>query len=324
MKTSKPAANSRQSEYISFEEACQWLAEELNGDPKAIAWEVAAWVLRRNILAYRKYISERPEDNKAILYNDFVFDHYHEEYDGFDYMPPLEKCLFRRWEVENFAPPERYVVGSSLIQRWAEHGNVSEKEVKHLIRFYCLQNGRLTDYYTSPQRSKASAEKAVFKDAPPIELALFPLSQIEIIEKSRYFGDMERDVPAKPRPTTNTYADIISREAISQKECLDVFEYFHRNRDTFSDRIYNDLRSKTPVLEMIDRDKRPAIDGDYFAPASFLRFIREHDADWHKRDKIDGPTLHTLMIFPFEVTNCGVGEPDAHKPKNAARLKTDS
>lgn len=98
----------------------------------------------------------------------------------FDYFSLLMDCNFCKEEIENFQPKEHYMRGEVLIERWSKYPDIHS-------RAYILgkiKESKLMPFHpicglTEPTRSAR-------RPLPPIETALFAISEIEEIEKSDF------------------------------------------------------------------------------------------------------------------------------------------
>jgi len=167
------------SEFLSYRETRQLLADKFNATQESMAYEIAAWVWLRNLLAYQNS-EELGDDGLVIGDRDrFYFDAKGLETQCFDYFPKLEKCYFKRADVEGFEPQERYINGVALVQRWAAVCS-GEDGARAKIRSCCRQ--RLTDYFPGYGSTQASVNQCDYALWPQLDMALFSLRQVLVIE----------------------------------------------------------------------------------------------------------------------------------------------
>lgn len=167
------------SEFLSYRETRQLLADKFNATQESMAFEIAAWVWLRSLVAYQNS-EELGDDGLVIGDRDrFYFDAKGLETQCFDYFPKLERCYFKRADVEGFEPQDRYINGVALVQRWAAVCN-GEDGARAKIRSCCPQ--RLTDYFPGYGGTQASVNQCDYALWPPFEMALFSLRQVLVIE----------------------------------------------------------------------------------------------------------------------------------------------
>ena len=167
LKRSSPNKSYREvpeQEYVSFTEAKRLLAAKFD----ATANEIAAWLVFEEdaLVAYKPSIGLIPPPR-------FLF---HYQTTGHDYLAALMGACFGLAELEAFEPTERYVEGSQLIKRW-DAATEAKAEAFILAR---IGESRLTDLH--PITGKTKASDSGHDLYPPLEEALFPLSQVEEIE----------------------------------------------------------------------------------------------------------------------------------------------
>ena len=173
------------SEFLSYWETRQLLADKFNATQESMANEIAAWVWLRNLLAYQNVEVISGDGLVVGDRNRFFFDDKGRETQSFDYFPKLEGCYFKRADVEGFEPQDRYINGVALVQRWAVVCN-GEDGARAKIRSCCRQ--RLTDYFPGYGGTQASADRWDYARWPPLDMALFSLRQVSAIEIED-FGD---------------------------------------------------------------------------------------------------------------------------------------
>lgn len=106
---------------------------------------------------------------------------YYDVSDGQDYLMPLMRCWFLKEEIENFEPGDYYLSGRALIEEWR---SLLGTETEAFISAKIVEN-RLFDIH--PTYGETQGSNPEEKSLPPLEAALFLLSQIKNIE-SRDFA----------------------------------------------------------------------------------------------------------------------------------------
>ena len=116
-----------------------------------------------------------------------------------DYELAIMSCWFRMEDLETFDPPERYLTGQALCERWADRvggAAPARQQIRVLI-----QQSRLLDSHPITGLSRESADDPGF---PPLECALFALSEVERVEHSWDAGSRavagQASCPAKGSP----------------------------------------------------------------------------------------------------------------------------
>jgi hypothetical protein len=160
-------------QYIAYPKAMNQLATRLNATPE----ELAAWVWWE------------PEDGGIAAYlNANELDppprfHYPVGAENFDYVAYLMACWFREDELAEFMPADRYITGAALIDRWNRRPGL---QARAFIRAKIAES-RLME--THPICGQTQASRPDQKDFPPLESGLFPLSQVESIEREDFSED---------------------------------------------------------------------------------------------------------------------------------------
>lgn len=169
-------------EYIPYNQAFDLLAGKVGKG--TTHEEIAAWIWLEGLDAY--------EDAREIFHpRKFYFGNHSGE---INYLPLLSGVYFKRNDIVNFRPVDRYITGKALIERW-EKLNVPD------IKSFITQKGQETDPTTGKERlvghhpTCGGTQAAWFGDEkyPPLEDGLFALSEIERIE-AEDFGENEAQV----------------------------------------------------------------------------------------------------------------------------------
>ena len=97
------------NQYIAYPKTLQRLRERFEATPH----ELAAWIFLGpkygGIAAYRNA-------NELAHPLRFYFDYSM----GEDYISPMMRCWFLTGDVESFEPESRFILGSTLIERWSK------------------------------------------------------------------------------------------------------------------------------------------------------------------------------------------------------------
>lgn len=193
MEPSTPAAPLRLSDFLSFSETCQQLADRLNSSANtpnstpSIAHEIAAWVHLRSLTAYLQIQDPSGPDGCGFEPQDA-------DAQAFGYSPTLQECYFNRQDVASFQPPERYISGFDLDKRWADACG-GEDAARRRHDGYVRQ-GLLK--FISPLRYS------------PFDIALFPLNQVLAIEAAGFAANaslergLSRDEAGEAKSLTAT------------------------------------------------------------------------------------------------------------------------
>ncbi|MFM8330886.1 MAG: hypothetical protein ACKN9T_04295 [Candidatus Methylumidiphilus sp.] len=168
MQASTPAAQLRLSDFLSFSETCQQLADKLNSantptSTQSIAHEIAAWVSLRSLTAYLQTQDASDPDRCG-------FEPQNPDAPAFGYSPTLQECHFNRQDVASFQPPKRYISGFDLDKRWADAcGGEDAARQRHdgYVRQGLLEFMHPLYY-------------------PPFNITLFPISQVLAIEAAGF------------------------------------------------------------------------------------------------------------------------------------------
>lgn len=180
-------------EYIPCREAFNLLATKMADVTLA---EMGAWVwLGREsggLAAYRKPNQrELPVSVTCVLGNT----------GDFDYLDtPLMACWFNVEEINRFQPTDRFITGKALIERWGSklaciqpEGIQPEAFIRAKVNAQTLQ-----DFY--PMHGKTQWSVPNKESFPPLEIALFLVSEVKAIEKAESIDVM---VPSKAEPNRN-------------------------------------------------------------------------------------------------------------------------
>src|SRR6187551_373272 len=156
-------------DYIPYAKAMRLLAERIKATPE----ELAAWVFYGPELgglgAYEhgyEFADPWPF-SYAVRTNPIISE---------DYVSPLMSLWILKEEIINFYPPERYITGKMLIERWSTQPGIEPRAyILAQIWESRLMNGH-------PICGKTEADRFTRSVYPRLETGLFALSQIKAIE----------------------------------------------------------------------------------------------------------------------------------------------
>ena len=153
------------TDYIAFPKAMNLLREKWQVTPE----ELAVWIFlgpeTGGIAAYRNA-------NELNSPPRFYFDCFM----GEDYLSPLMACWFRKDDLDQFDPADRYITGTALIKRWSNQPCLRPEA---FIRAKIAES-RLLDIHPT-----FGGTRGTFGDDsnfPPLSAGLFAMSLIELIE----------------------------------------------------------------------------------------------------------------------------------------------
>ena len=169
-----PLPSGPDGRYIAYPKAMTQLAKRL----KASREELAVWIfMGPEIGGLPAYLNA----NELDPLPEFCFGPYSgDDPDCRDYLSPLTPCWFRQQDILNFTPPERYITGAELIDRWRPHLDV---QVEAFIRAK-IEEDRLQDIHPISGLTQGSMSGDEWY--PPMSSGSFELSKIEAIEKEDF------------------------------------------------------------------------------------------------------------------------------------------
>jgi len=156
--------------YVAYPMAMSQLARRLRASPE----ELAAWVFcgpkKGGIAAYMHANELDPPPRFCFPVGT----------GDFDYVQYLMGCWFKKSDLDQFAPADRYITGQALIDRWNVRAHLQalpfiqakifESRLMELHPLYGLTRGSMPDQ----------------KEFPPVTMGLFALSQVEAIEATDF------------------------------------------------------------------------------------------------------------------------------------------
>jgi hypothetical protein len=216
--------------FISFEQAKQQLHDRL----QATADEFAMWIfLGPELGGLAAYLyADEPGDPPRFRFS----------YQGgdFDYLSQLQRYYFCVADLNNFNPADRFLTYPQLVERWAysircrrddanaDAGDKEDDEAKACIAARIgegvrvgevgeeVWERRLRDYHPLTGMTLASSPSNTGDTAfPPLEQALFAISQVEAIEQHDFWTQTKGlEVAARESVTSG---DIIAAFLVTEK-----------------------------------------------------------------------------------------------------------
>ena len=177
--------------FIPFLVVKRLLADRLKASPE----EIAVWIFlgpQHGGLAAYEHVNEFEDPPR------FYFDYTA----GPDYLEPLVRCWFKKEEVDRFNPPDRFVTGQQLINRWSNSVNSVNKFIEQQIA-----ESRLLDLHPTFGGTQWTEDG----EYPTRESALFELAKIEAIEHENGISGSE---PLPALPTTSTSNELMPTQAL--------------------------------------------------------------------------------------------------------------
>ena len=164
--------------YVAYPKAMHQLTERIGATPE----ELAAWIcLGPKDGGIAAYLNANELDPPPRF-------HFSVGSDDHDYVSPLMACWFRADEIARFDPADRYITGSTLIERWSGRPGL---KALGFVRAK-IRESRLLDLHPIYGGTQGTfSEEASF---PPLTTGLFPLSQVEMIEAEDFAIDWEPGV----------------------------------------------------------------------------------------------------------------------------------
>ena len=152
-------------DYIPYRKAMNILSERLKATPEELAVWISPGPDLAGIAAYRNANELKPPPR-------FYFDCSM----GEDYLSPLMACWFRKGDIDQFDPADRYIIGTALIKRWSNQPGLLPEA---FIRAKIAESRLLSIHPTFGITRGVFDDDACF---PPLSAGLFAISLIEKIE----------------------------------------------------------------------------------------------------------------------------------------------
>lgn len=192
-------------QYISYPNAMLLLVEKWNATPE----ELAAWVYRGEIDGgLTAYIGE----DKSNTLQKFCYEYFS---DNDDYLAPLMACWFKKNDITNFSPTERYLTGKELIDRWGNQSYISPVD---FIRAK-INESRLLDMHPTMGVTQWNKSGSAAVNG---EKALFTLSNVIEIETKDFGGVIADNSAVKINKTING-SDGLRASSTTQEAPGEVF-----------------------------------------------------------------------------------------------------
>lgn len=106
--------------------------------------------------------------------------------DDFEYVPYMMACWFKKEDVANFIPAERYITGAALLERW----NANARPGLHAKAFVMAKIAESRLMESHPLFGLTQGSCPEHADFPPLESGLFALSEVEAIESTDFDEDV--------------------------------------------------------------------------------------------------------------------------------------
>lgn len=149
---------------IEYRKAIHILSKRLGAAPE----ELAIWAFLGTECGGLDIFTKESGQLEKLTFVDGNFSHY--------YLPRLRRCWFRRSDVEQFKPQERFITGAALIERWRQY----DKDPEDLIRME-ISRGHLEACH--PTFGAYIQESLSINDnSPPLSEYLIAKSGVEQIE----------------------------------------------------------------------------------------------------------------------------------------------
>lgn len=168
-------------EFIGYYNALKVLSKRLKATPE----EVAAWVWLGPVDGLNAFKNANEIDPPPpFLYGEI-------DEDEHNYLEPLIGCWFKKGDLEDFQPKDRFITGKGLIDRWEKTTNGSPETFIHKL----VGQTRLMPIHPITGGTEWDEEDA---GLPPKEIALFELADVEIVEKEEFLSQSEKDQNTPP------------------------------------------------------------------------------------------------------------------------------
>lgn len=169
--------------FIPYPKALKSLGDRLTATPE----ELAAWVFmgakHGGLAAYTDANELAPPPR---FYYDYGIG------DNFDYLIPLMACWFGADDIASFQPTDRFITGKTLIERWkALPGIHAEAFIRAKIA-----ESRLNDLHPICGGTQGTSPND--ETLPPLESALFALSEVEAIENEDFETTISSEIATPP------------------------------------------------------------------------------------------------------------------------------
>lgn len=175
--------------FIAYPKAYKLLSNRLGSIPE----EISAWIWagpENNGLAAYAHVKDR-----------IALQRFYYEIGGgndFNYLSPLMDCWFLKKEIADFQPIDRFITGEQLLTRWSELPGI-ETEAFIRVKISELELQDIHPIYGGTQGTSPGDSSY-----PPLEAALFMLSEVDKIEAEDFPGQLDnrlnQNAVHKPSP----------------------------------------------------------------------------------------------------------------------------
>lgn len=159
--------------FIPYPKAMMLLQSRINATPE----ELAAWIFLGpdagglNAYLHANELDPPPPFSLLLV-------------DADEYLSCLMGCWFNRGEVMNFQPSTRFITGRALLDRWSELPNIPDLEAYVVAK---IEDSRLREIHPTHGGTQASfGDENSEIEYPPLEEGLFPVDQIERVEREEF------------------------------------------------------------------------------------------------------------------------------------------
>ncbi len=174
-----PNPSNSPDRFIAYPKAYKLLADRIID---VTPGELAAWIWAEpENGGLAAYLNVDESDSPPRFYYDLGRE------SGHNYLLPLMSCWFLEKDIANFEPIDRYITGEALIERWSKR---LAHDVEGFIQLR-ISKGRLQDLH--PICGGITGALPNDNTHPPLEEALFLISEVEVVERK----DLSPKEPAK-------------------------------------------------------------------------------------------------------------------------------
>ncbi|CAN5474653.1 hypothetical protein BH11PSE7_BH11PSE7_00090 [soil metagenome] len=170
-RANEPATSGSALDYLAYPKALGALRKKLGATPE----ELAAWVWDGpkdgGIAAYvnANELHPPPRFHYGLGNSNGIGD-------DFDYLSPLMACWFKKDDLAQFQPKNRYLTGKALIERWTKHAGLQP------VAFIKAKVAELRLMEIHPLYGGTQATFPEEQAFPPLLIGLFVLAHVEQIE----------------------------------------------------------------------------------------------------------------------------------------------
>lgn len=197
--------------YIPYARAFNLLSDRLSASPE----ELAAWIWfgpqEGGIAAYMNANELSPPPR------------FHFDISDLDCVSSIQGAWLKAEDVDNFQPDYRFITGGELIKRWSGRPEI---KLEAFIRAK-ISESRLLDIHPATGLTRWSEPEN--ESFPPLESALFFLSDVKLVEKSHFGATLTDGTSSSVHdkkqavPDTKLARDEKSRRAEKRRNELKIF-----------------------------------------------------------------------------------------------------